>query len=396
MSGAAGASLEVGGIGGLKCYRFTGLSKRETATAYSSTRYINSGEQQSKIDEYEQRELCIDIPGHLPWNVWDVENDPTAFVVKIAISGLDLIDQQNHAEVVAKSTPNSTARKDIGVTDRSEAEVDEDQSVGDEDGDDEGVFDFWGGDDDDESDAEQDEAEGADNDTNTPANKRRGAEPQDLVKGALLRAVARKKEYAKIEFRCQSSNNEKAVWLAAFNKVGRLSGESKRKKNLFGATPQTTALTPKASQRLSRMRAASSFDKRMFVSQRFPSSGAESDAGEEEGNQKEYCVRPNYNYMHQWMTHGELTDEMEAPSKVLFDTRLSPTVVGSRELGLLRVEVLQCLGLPTQRGRDPNTVVYLACGSYAFTTDVIEKCQSPMWLRGMRRACAIPIYHGCE
>ena len=80
----------------------------------------------------------------------------------------------------------------------------------------------------------------------------------------------------------------------------------------------------------------------------------------------------------------------------MHDTRLSPTVATSREIGVLKVEVLQCLGLPKLKGKDPNAVVYLVCGSYAFTTDVITQCQNPMWLRNMRRACALPIYHGCE
>jgi hypothetical protein len=39
-------------------------------------------------------------------------------------------------------------------------------------------------------------------------------------------------------------------------------------------------------------------------------------------------------------------------------------------------------------------VVYLVCGSYAFFTDVINDCASPMWLRKTRRACIFPIFHG--
>ncbi|KAK1741082.1 hypothetical protein QTG54_008334 [Skeletonema marinoi] len=44
MSGSAGASLEVGGIGSLQCYRFVNLkSKKEGDLAYSSTRFGNKG-----------------------------------------------------------------------------------------------------------------------------------------------------------------------------------------------------------------------------------------------------------------------------------------------------------------------------------------------------------------
>jgi len=114
-------------------------------------------------------------------------------------------------------------------------------------------------------------------------------------------------------------------------------------------------------------------------------------------SQKEYRVRPNYAYQHRWMTNAELTEEMLAPSSVMHDTRLSPTVATTnrRELGLMRVEVLQCRGLPQAKGKvNPNCVVYLVCGSYAFATDVIPQKVNPMWLRGMRRACALPVFHG--
>jgi hypothetical protein len=119
-------------------------------------------------------------------------------------------------------------------------------------------------------------------------------------------------------------------------------------------------------------------------------------------NQKEYRVRPNYSYQHRWMTNSELKEEMMCPSSVMHDTRLSPTILATtdnrRELGLLRVEVLQCLGLPrVNKGKaNPNCVVYLVLGSYAFATDVIPQKQNPMWLRGMRRACALPVFHGCK
>ncbi|KAL7447476.1 hypothetical protein ACHAXM_011388 [Skeletonema potamos] len=89
---------------------------------------------------------------------------------------------------------------------------------------------------------------------------------------------------------------------------------------------------------------------------------------------------------------------MLAQSLVMHDTRLSPTVATNntrREIGLMRIEVLQCRGLPQAKGKvNPNCVVYLVCGSYAFATDIIPQKVNPMWLRGMRRACALPVFHG--
>ena len=82
-SGEAGGSLEVGGIGSLKFYRYFGLSKKEESVAYSSTKFSSEGQKESN------RKLCLDIHGHLPWMVVDVENDPAAFIVEIASSGVD-------------------------------------------------------------------------------------------------------------------------------------------------------------------------------------------------------------------------------------------------------------------------------------------------------------------
>jgi len=114
---------------------------------------------------------------------------------------------------------------------------------------------------------------------------------------------------------------------------------------------------------------------------------------------KEYRVRPSYNYPHRWMTNEELTDEMLCPSAEVHDLRLPPAQAPERpKVGLLRVEVLQCLGLPRPKGKtasvNPNPVVYLVCGSYAFATDVVPQCTDPMWLKAMKRACQIPIHHG--
>jgi len=302
------------------------------------------------------------------------------------------------------------------------------QSVSDDDEDDDnvvcenddGVFVFWGDDDEDD-----DNDENIDDKPNQPTTTA-AATPisHNQVQLDLSRAVSKNKPYIRYAFKCPSRKNEKALWLAAFSKVGRLSDESKRKKTLFGksAVKNLSVTIVPTVQKNSRMRRTSSPNNKAADLARLASLGDDSDNGvvgvvgvvevsssssaavvvDETAallsSQKEYRVRPNYAYQHRWMTHAELTEEMLAPSSVMHDTRLSPTVATSttrRELGLMRVEVLQCRGLPQAKGKvNPNCVVYLVCGSYAFATDVIPQKVNPMWLRGMRRACALPVFHG--
>jgi len=391
MSGEAGGSLEVGGMGSLKCYQFKGLSKKEASIAYACKAKLSNVQQLQSNSE-----LCLDIPGHLPWIVIDIENDSTAFMIEIATSGLDTYeyfnvdDQRKLSKSVVRMGGNTNTsfdeqEDDNDGNDQLEEEEQEIKMASTEslDSDEDGLFDCWGGDSDDDEEEANDNAH--DEEDNNEGNDEDDLKRRDRVQFDLTRAADANKSYIRYKFRVPSSNdNEKAMWIAAFKRVGRLSDESKKRKKLFGATTAVVNLTTSAGHRNSRMRSGNS------------SSLGIVDEDAEESKDKEYRVRPTYAYQHRWMTTSELTAEMNASSAVMHDTRLSPTVATSREIGVLKVEVLQCLGLPKLKGKDPNAVVYLVCGSYAFTTDVITQCQSPMWLRNMRRACALPIYHGCE
>eukprot|EP00578_Thalassiosira_sp_NH16_P004309 CAMPEP_0181131356 /NCGR_PEP_ID=MMETSP1071-20121207/30380_1 /TAXON_ID=35127 /ORGANISM="Thalassiosira sp., Strain NH16" /LENGTH=1366 /DNA_ID=CAMNT_0023217541 /DNA_START=198 /DNA_END=4297 /DNA_ORIENTATION=- len=378
MSGAAGASLEVGGMGSLKCYRFTDvLTKKDAESAYSSTKFSGSWEQQ-KNQEDREKELCFNVPGHFPWTVVDVENDPSAFVVQISTSGFDTHsssfgEQDNDSAAVGDTSNNVEGANDISKKNFDAYKFEDDGEEDEEDDNDDGFFDFWGGGED-ENEGDNDQADNAGIDEDM----------KDQVQLDLSRAAAKNKPFIAYAFKCPSSvKNEKALWLAAFQRAGRLSEESKKKKSFFGGAPLSLSLPTSASQRNSRIRSSDSFDAKKITS--VHSGDAENETNilhGDKGLQKEYRVRPNYAYLHQWMTNSELTEEMEAPSKLMHDTRLSPAVVAGPEIGHGR------------GGRNANAVVYLVCGSYAFSTDIIEKCQSPMWLRGMRRACALPIYHG--
>lgn len=377
MSGGAGGSLEVGGIGSLKCYQYIGLTKKVEAIAYSSTKFSVEEQQQS------HRELCLDIPGHLPWLVRDTENDPTAFTVEIATSGIETYGYFNAAGgdntnggIGGGNDEIAESKDEIDANTGTEKDEDEHSNADHQSEDkihDDGVFDCWG------DSSQEDDVEGMEDLLGDDDD-----EKIDQVQLDLTRAANMNKEFVKYKFKCPSRDNEKALWIAAFKKVGRLSDESKRKKRLFrGGAAAVANLTTSNAQRNSRIRR---------TSHTISSSLGEQNV--EKVEEKEYRVRPGYAYKHRWMTQTELADEMNALSSVIYDTRLSPAVAPSLELGLLKVEVLQILGLPRLKGKHPNTVVYLVCGSYAFTTDVITSCQNPMWLKGMRRACALPIYHG--
>ena len=374
MSGEAGGSLEVGGMGSLKCYQFKGLTKKEASIAYACKAKLSNIQQLQSNSE-----LCLDIPGHLPWIVIDIENDSTAFMVEIATSGLDTYEYFN----VGASFDGDNEDDDGNDHPEEEEQGIKMASTESLDSDEDGLFDCWGGDSDDDEEEADDNAH--DEEDDNEGNDEDDLKRRDRVQFDLTRAADANKSYIRYKFRVPSSNdNEKAMWIAAFKRVGRLSDESKKRKKLFGATTAVVNLTTSAGHRNSRMRSGNS------------SSLGIADDDAEESKDKEYRVRPTYAYQHRWMTTSELTVEMNASSAVIHDTRLSPTVATSREIGVLKVEVLQCLGLPKLKGKDPNAVVYLVCGSYAFTTDVITQCQNPMWLRNMRRACALPIYHGCE
>jgi len=478
MSGSAGASLEVGGIGSLRCYRFVdfgsgGKKKSESSDlAYTSTKFTNkilvhpynldttgvsavgaSGQQGRRIINNYEAQLILNIPGHLPWVVMDVENDPTAFVVEISTVGLNLDELENNDNVIQNGFIGGGGGDDDEIRMETVIKEEEEQqeqqqassSSHDEDDDfenDDGVFVFWGVDDEEE---DEDDDEEEDNNkqqqqqlktTTTTTSLTTPITHHNQVQLDLSRAISKNKPYIRYAFKCPSRQNEKALWLAAFSKVGRLSEDSKRKKTLFGtstknlsvATIVPTAVAQK--KKNSRIRRTSSptnnkaADLKKITSlgdgagnvRSVVGNGGSSGLGGMSSSttttidestllvqsQKEYRVRPNYAYQHRWMTHSELTEEMLGQSLVMHDTRLSPSVATTtnnnrRELGLIRVEVLQCRGLPPAKGKggmNPNCVVYLVCGSYAFATDVIPQKVNPMWLRGMRRACALPVFHG--
>lgn len=104
-----------------------------------------------------------------------------------------------------------------------------------------------------------------------------------------------------------------------------------------------------------------------------------------------FKVMPDDAYPNTFFNREELRTEMNKKSVYFHDTRL-PNKRG-QELGQLRLEILQCFGIPTSSlVRETQAYCVAVCGSHAFKTDVMPPVANPMWLCRMRRACLFPIH----
>ena len=105
-----------------------------------------------------------------------------------------------------------------------------------------------------------------------------------------------------------------------------------------------------------------------------------------------FLVRPDYAYPNTRMNRDELRAEMNKPSTHFHDLRVPNAQ--TKEIGLLKLEILQCFGLPRLDAVGENDTFCLAVvGSYAFKTDIMPPVANPMWLSKMRRACIFPLFH---
>ena len=287
--------------------------------------------------------LDMFIPSELPWVAKDMENDSNNFVIEIP------------------SSASTIALLDALLLEQSEAAESIDSSI-DSSPDKDACF--------------------------------------DGLRGELNRAHNKGKPL-RVYFRCSVGSHEKALWLKAFSKLGRLSNEYwKKKKPLlpFLAVKQTMRRTRRESHQMlaqdarhldlsDEMLEEQQFDLQNDVEKliRGPNSRFLRD--------REYRVQPQYAYRHRWMTRSEIHEEMLLPSETFHDLRVPGCM--DKEIGSLKVEVLQCLGLPKlDRTSDTDATVYLVCGSYAFATDIIPNRMNPVWLRKTKRACDFPLFHG--
>ena len=351
--------------GSLTCYRFEGLSKREANAAYAPTELKNGDS--VRYQGMSNVRTCLELPSYLPWTVRDVENDSSAFMVEIPVKeGLASIQSQSNDGDTVADVAGADVSADSFDDDDDDDDDDENYDYADDE-DDDGMYVFWGDGDDEEGDNVEDSTR-----TTESAS---GSEILNMdvvpnqVEVDLLQAAARRRPYVRYAFRCPTKRSEKALWLNAFQKVDRLATESRRKRGLFSTSALSSVSTIRQSN--SRMRRGRGVDlarqSKKLDKDAIGENGVGGDGLETSHTDnavKEYRVRPNYNYPHRWMTHEELTEEMLAASAEIHDLRLPPAIAPNEEVGLLRVEVLQCLGLPRPKGKtaasvNPNPVVYL-------------------------------------
>jgi len=215
----------------------------------------------------------------------------------------------------------------------------------------------------------------------------------------------KKKKPVRFYFQCPRKENEKTLWLRAFAKLSRLSNETRRKYFFF----ETIGHLTKGSSRI-RTDTSAQFLREsrqlemgtMNAMREMSVSGLHDDVEEllrstaedkSAGGHREFRVEPNYCYPHTWMTREEMKEESILPSSTFYDLRQES--LKGLEIGVIRVEVLSCLGLPkSDRSSETDAVVYLVCGAYAFATDVIPDNKNPIWLKKTRRACIFPVDHG--
>mmetsp|Transcript_5729 Transcript_5729/g.10317 ORF Transcript_5729/g.10317 Transcript_5729/m.10317 type:complete len:902 (+) Transcript_5729:157-2862(+) len=106
--------------------------------------------------------------------------------------------------------------------------------------------------------------------------------------------------------------------------------------------------------------------------------------------EQEFRCFPLYCYPKTWMTKRDLTVTLPRTSKTFHDLRRG----APDEIGNLKVEVLQCIGLPKMDKYSlTDAYCFIVCGSSTFVSDVIPDNCNPCWLPMSRRACIIPIHN---
>jgi len=103
-----------------------------------------------------------------------------------------------------------------------------------------------------------------------------------------------------------------------------------------------------------------------------------------------FLVMPDDAYPNTKMTRKQLRKNTNMRSAYYHDLRLQSQ--SRSEIGELRLEIMQCFGLPTTSLiREVSAYAVAVNGGAAFQTDVIPNVANPMWLSKMRRACLFPV-----
>eukprot|EP00980_Cylindrotheca_fusiformis_P011118 scaffold2557_cov121-Cylindrotheca_fusiformis.AAC.1 len=380
--------LDMDNRGSVKCYpRKPKLTGPAALDAYKkhSTRVL------ATLLSFEDNvEPLLEIPARINWVAKDLENSSTRFVIEIPTEGA-IVRQSLLSTTNTTTTTTSDAEGTAAMS--AMTALDSASTVDDPNADPEELDDSLPPDDNDDEEEEEDLTHDA---------------PASLMES--IQSSRRKGEPFSLHVQCmRRGGSEKQVWMKAFEELGRKSFD--RHKRVFGITRKWK--DPKMKLKHERIRTVRDD---LSAKQSAILSSQSDDVDEEEeddesiqelrlfgpkksdfrltqkSDTKEFLVYPSYAYPNKWMTHSELFSEMLKPSEVFHDTRLSSEA--RKEIGTARVEVLECSGLPNlDRNAETDAVVYLVCGSYAFTTDVILNKLNPVWLPRARRACIFPIFH---
>lgn len=309
-------------------------------------------------------ELCLKIPSTVDWVAKDIENDASGFVIEIPSEAL----------LVVSSTPASR--------DTLEEFADE------------------------ELDPSIDTLTGSRTTSDSIPTNRISASTTtttstlDSIDEDMQKELERAREQGKplrYYFRSKRVGNEKVLWLSVLNRLGRFSNELRTRKGVMAAFASPNLQLSHSRIRSERCENCAREERQAFVGHdrkpSIPADDPDTMLRQRHKGKKEYKVIPRYAYPNRWMTHYELHQQMLKESEVFHDLRISNAK--QKEIGILKVEILQCLGLPPlDFATDTDAVVYLCVGSYAFSTDVIWNRLNPMWLPKSRRACIFPLYHG--
>ena len=338
--------------------------------------------------------VAMYIPANIPWMAKDMENDSSNFVIEIPSSPSTLTRLESLKEITATVAGLENISHNSG-RERDPMDVEE---LEDDDGDD----------DDDclpKNSLEDDSRQNRASSVNSNLTDEKSIILDELR--AELCNAQRLGKPVRIHFRCSKGSHEKALWLKAFSKLGRLSSDNVKRKKLFGS------LSIQSSKAKSRGRTRRESQMMLANDTRDLDLSDSHDASSVDGGltltndverlirghnsrflqEREYRVLPSHAYPHRWMTRSEMQEEMVLPSDDFHNPRVPECK--DKEIGSLKVEVLQCLGLPKlDRTSDTDAVVYMVLGSYAFATDIIPNRTNPIWLRKTRRAVDFPVFHG--
>mmetsp|Transcript_9644 Transcript_9644/g.9302 ORF Transcript_9644/g.9302 Transcript_9644/m.9302 type:complete len:1015 (-) Transcript_9644:165-3209(-) len=206
---------------------------------------------------------------------------------------------------------------------------------------------------------------------------------------------------SEIIFKCKN-RHIKGLWLEAAAHIGRFKGIEKRNKTILKIMTkgiqirnkvQKGAEVPETNKTMRALSYLCKSDENVNNENYFNKFHREEIASLNTTAGKPFNVLPERVYKHQSMVENELKRDMLRPSETFVDLR-PQNYADMKPIGNLRVEVLRCKNLPKLDTLSlTDAVCYLVCGSYAFSTDIIDDTLNPIWPHKSRRACIFPLFH---